>query len=213
MVTAGDRMENAVKEYIAKKVDSRMTISDERWNMANEAVLDYVWEDHFPSPYITTAKMVHSDEGITVRLSTNDWPITVTAMNFNDAICIDSCMEFFFIPNMDDPDYINVEMNPAAIALTAKAPGRGGRPRLDIHGEDVKIESSVVGEEGWTVMAFISYDFLLKHYSHCDKIMRANFYKCGDKTVRRHYSAWNPVDTPAPDYHRPEFFGKIILED
>lgn len=202
-----------MKEYIAKKVNSRMNINDERWSLADVATLDYVWQDSFPSPYITKAQLVHSDEGITVRLSTNEWPITVTAMSYNSAICIDSCMEFFFIPNMDEDEYINFEMNPAAIALTAKGPGRHSRPRIDIHGENVKIESSVIGEEGWTVMAFISYDFLLKHYTHCGKEMRANFYKCGDKTVEKHYSTWNPIPTEKPDYHRPEYFGKIILSE
>ena len=203
-----------MKEYIAKTVDSRMQINDERWVLVESAPLDCVWEESFPSPYVTEAKMVHSGEGITVRMTTNEWPIRVTAMAHNDRICVDSCMEFFFIPNMDDADYINVEMNPAAVALMAKGPGRTGpRPRLDIHGEDVKIESCVVGEAGWTVMAFISYDFLLKHYSHCDKTIRANFYKCGDETVKKHYSTWNRIETEKPDYHRPEYFGKIILSD
>ena len=202
-----------MKEYIAKKVDSAMQINDARWALASVAELDYVWESYFPSPYITTAQMVHSDEGITVRLTTNEWPLRITAMENNGRICIDSCMEFFFIPNMDDPEYINLEMNPAAVVLTAKGPGRGDRPRLDIHGENVKIESSIVGERGWTVMAFISYDFLLKHYSHVDKTMRANFYKCGNETVIPHYSTWNPILTEKADYHRPEYFGTVTLSE
>ena len=202
-----------MKEYIAKRVDSRMNINDARWEAADVASLDYVWADSFPSPYITNAQLVHSDEGITVRLSTNEWPITVTAMAHNNAVCIDSCMEFFFIPCVDEPDYINLEMNPAAIAKTAKGKGREDRTKLDIHGENVKIESSVIGERGWYVMAFISYEFLRKHYACVGKEMRANFYKCGDKTVAKHYSAWNPVLTERPDYHRPEYFGKIILSD
>ena len=40
---------------------------------------------------------------------------------------------------------------------------------------------------------------------------RANCYKCGDKTVHPHFLAWNAVETAAPDFHRPEFFGKMIL--
>ena len=202
-----------MKEYIAKKVNTEMKIDDDRWSRVEKAALDYVWENASPSPYKTTAQMVHSDVGITVRLETNEWPLTITTMELNGKICIDSCMEFFFIPNMDDAEYINLEMNPAAVSLTAKAPGRYERPRLDIHGENVKIKSMIKAEEGWTVMAFISYDFLLKHYSHVDKTMRANFYKCGDKTPVLHYSTWNPVETEKPDYHRPEFFGKILLSE
>ena len=41
--------------------------------------------------------------------------------------------------------------------------------------------------------------------------MRANFYKCGDKTVTPHYLAWNPIHTPAPAFHRPQDFGRLIF--
>jgi len=202
-----------MKEYIAKKVNGRMKIDDGRWQGAESVLLDYVWADAFPSPFKTTAQLVHSDEGITVRITTNEWPITVTTMERNGKICIDSCMEMFFIPNMEDAEYINLEMNPAAVFLTAKGAGRQERKRLETKGENLMVESHIKCEEGWSVMAFISYEFLLKHYSHVDKTMRANFYKCGDKTETVHYSTWNPVETEKPDYHRPEYFGKIILSD
>jgi hypothetical protein len=41
-----------------------------------------------------------------------------------------------------------------------------------------------------------------------EKIM-GNFYKCADETISPHYLSWNPIDAPAPDFHRPEFFGEI----
>lgn len=39
-----------------------------------------------------------------------------------------------------------------------------------------------------------------------------NFNKCADKTDSQHYVTWNPVKTEKPDFHRPDFFGEIILE-
>ena len=202
-----------MKEYIAKKVSSAMKIDDDRWNSVELAKIDHVWEEFAPTPYVSSARMVHSDEGITVLLTSTEWPLVVKTFEHNGTVCTNSCLEFFFIPNMDDPEYINMEMNPAAIALVAKGPDRGNRPRLNIRGENVKIQAMTEGEQGWRVMAFISYEFLLKHYSHCDKTMRANFYKCGNDTVIPHFSSWNTVPTPKPDYHRPEFFGKIILSE
>ena len=41
--------------------------------------------------------------------------------------------------------------------------------------------------------------------------LRANFYKCGDKTAHPHYLSWSPIHTEKPDFHRPEFFGELIL--
>ena len=43
------------------------------------------------------------------------------------------------------------------------------------------------------------------------KAVRGNFYKCGDKTAHPHFVSWNPVGTPSPDFHRPEFFGELLL--
>ena len=42
--------------------------------------------------------------------------------------------------------------------------------------------------------------------------IRANFYKCGDKTAHPHYLSWSPIDTPKPDFHRPDFFGELLLD-
>ena len=41
--------------------------------------------------------------------------------------------------------------------------------------------------------------------------VRANFYKCADKSAHPHFLAWNRVDTPAPDFHRPDFFGELTF--
>ena len=41
--------------------------------------------------------------------------------------------------------------------------------------------------------------------------LRANFYKCADKTKRPHYLSWQPIDLLKPDFHCPQFFGEITL--
>ena len=33
-----------------------------------------------------------------------------------------------------------------------------------------------------------------------------NLYKCGDNLSHPHFLSWQPIDTPQPDFHRPEFF-------
>jgi hypothetical protein len=199
-----------MKTYIAKKVNSKMTVNDERWQKADVAELDCVWENTFPSPYKTTAQLVHSDEGIFLRMATDEWPIRVTAMKHNESVCVDSCMEFFFVPNTEETKYINLEANPAGILRISIGDGRGARQNLD----RVHVETLIRPEQGWQLMAYIPYEFLEKHYGNINKKqIRANFYKCGDLTVKKHYSMWNRVETERPDYHRPEYFGLVILSD
>ena len=80
MLFIDGRTEVEMKEYIAKKVNSEMVVNDSRWDKVPEMKLDYVWPEHYPSPYKTVAQLVHSDSGITVRMTTDEWPLTITAM-------------------------------------------------------------------------------------------------------------------------------------
>ena len=41
--------------------------------------------------------------------------------------------------------------------------------------------------------------------------IRANCFKCGDLTEVEHYFSWNPVDSPTPNFHRPEDFGRMVF--
>ena len=68
--------------------------------------------------------------------------------------------------------------------------------------------------DGWEAEYRIPGEFLRRCYPEFrfTGILKANVYKCGDKTVHPHYLAWNPVDSSVPDYHRPESFGTMILE-
>ena len=38
-----------------------------------------------------------------------------------------------------------------------------------------------------------------------------NFYKCGDKCDQTHYLSWSPIGLLEPNFHCPEFFGKLNL--
>ena len=40
--------------------------------------------------------------------------------------------------------------------------------------------------------------------------LEGNLYKCADKAKTPHYLSAFPIDTEKPDFHRPEFFQKIL---
>ena len=201
-----------MKQYIAKKNTTPMSIVDERWSGVESVELDYVWENHFPSPFKTTAKFVHSDEGYTALLSTNEWPLTAVCTETNGAVCKDSCMEFFFTPNENTDSYMNFEINPMGVLHLGIGEKRAGRIHADSI-EGVVINSLVVPGKEWRILLHVPYSYMKKYYTEFGKAIKANFYKCGDSTPTRHYSTWNSVGTEAPDYHRPEYFGRIILSD
>lgn len=55
--------------------------------------------------------------------------------------------------------------------------------------------------------------FTLKEVGNLQgKTVTANFYKCGDDMPVRHYLSWNLIGLERPNFHTPQFFGKLIFE-
>ena len=202
-----------MKEYIAKKTSDKLTIDDKRWENVPAAELSEGWWQLFPKKFRTLARLVHSDDGLILRMETDEWPIRINATKLNEEVCLDSCMEFFFTPNTKDTEYMNIEANAASVPLCGIGGGREGRRGLSPCSEGVEFRTLIDFEKGWKLWVFIPYSFMLAHFSSVEKEMRANFYKCGEETAVEHYSVWNKINTPEPDYHRPEYLGRIILGD
>ena len=130
----------------------------------------------------------------------------------------DSCVEFF----VEDPDgrlYYNFEINPLGKVLAARGASRTGRvqrPREEM--QQILRTAQLEGEQdfeggiwNWRVTLVIPFELIGVDSEALPEQLRANFYKCGDKTAHPHYVSWNPVETPAPDFHRPEYFGQLRL--
>ena len=128
-------------------------------------------------------------------------------------------MEFFVVP-VPGGEYWNFEFNcigtvnashrmerPAPTRLTDNEIARirrygscGSRPFRELEGIFT-----------WNLLVVIPLDLIGVEYKGEALKMRGNFYKCASAASQPHYLSWNPIDTPAPDFHRPEFFGDIIL--
>ncbi len=67
------------------------------------------------------------------------------------------------------------------------------------------------GDNRWTLTLAIPPQALFRHaFGSWDGLHgRMNLYKCGDNLSHPHFLSWRPIDTPQPDFHRPEFFGEV----
>ena len=133
----------------------------------------------------------------------------------------DSCLESFLMPMPErDKRYVNLECNPkGAIYLGI---GTGRDDNIFLENEDVSElpiapfrEDAPGGLVLWGVTARLPLALLRRffpglHFAPGGR-MRANFYKCGEKTPAPHYACWSFVNAPAPDFHRPECFGSLTF--
>jgi hypothetical protein len=141
----------------------------------------------------------------------------------NERVCEDSCVEFFVSPE-DDGIYYNFEFNPIGTIYLGCGTGRHDSTRIE-NDTAAKVRtlgslgtdpfSETDGETSWTLTIAIPFEVFTRHKidSLKGKSFRANFYKCGDRLSNPHYVTWNPVKTEKPDFHRPEYFGKILFTD
>lgn len=194
----------------AKTNEINPGINSKEWD---KALVGYInieqWSGFSPVPD-TQFRILRGPEGISVLFHTNEKNLRAECTEENGLVCKDSCMEFFFKPDPWNLNYINFEFNPAGIAHIGLGKDRYGRMLID---EDRSVFSivSVANDGDWTLKFYIPDSFLKKYFHNIAPVCKGNFYKCGDETDHQHYGMWSPVETIRPDFHVPDFFGKIEL--
>ena len=120
-------------------------------------------------------------------------------------------MEFYLSPDIDDPHYMNFEINPVCATYISHAMSRFELRFLRESYDIFDIQSEINNDE-WNIYYKIPVDFLLNYFEKISDEFRGNFTKCADSSPHPHYNCWNIIETPYHDFHRPEFFGKLIFE-
>ena len=178
------------------------------------------WEKQFPYRPLTGFVAAHSGKNLYV-----DFLVRcnyLRAVNYADQSPVSegSCVEVFLQCN-DGGEYWNFEFNcigavnashrihrPEPTRLTSdelasirRFPTCGTKPFCEVEGLFT-----------WNLLVVIPLKLLGIDTVEPGTIFRGNFYKCASAASQPHFLSWNPIDTPAPDFHRPEFFGNLILQ-
>ncbi len=151
-------------------------------------------------------------KAISFRLFSSAAPSRAVNTEPDSAVWEDSCLEVFF--SFDGSNYVNLEVNANSALRASFGPDRHNRKFL--RDMDITMPTVQAGKDSgtWEITVNIPLDTIEELWGMCPQSgdsFSANFYSCGDKTPLPHYSAWNKVETDSPDFHRPEFFGKIII--
>lgn len=186
-----------------------------------EAAIDQVnWKKDFPKSLPVTVRAAHDGERLYLYYQV--FGEAVRAANTEDfgSVWEDSCVEFF-MQREGEVAYRNFECNILGALLAAHHETREKGTQLRSEVQSVTRKGSVCHryEDGrqvsdWTMYLEIPKNIMgfAEHESLAGQKIRANFYKCGDKTPEPHFLSWNPIKLPEPNFHVPQFFGLLELE-
>ncbi len=198
--------------YIIKRTEkSELTMWDTEWEKANVAEISVInWQEYDYKPH-TTAKMLYNDNGIYVQMETDEEDLIARCTEQNGNVCNDSCMELFIRPNENDARYINIEFNAFNTINIGYRYDRHNKVLPDVKNTYFSPES-FVEKNRWVLQFIIPFEFIDGIYGGHTKKMYGNIYKCGEDTKRPHFVTYAPINTPTPDFHRPEYFVEFTLE-
>lgn len=180
------------------------------------------WKENFPYKPQVKFRVWHDGESFHIEYKVREQGTRALQTVLGGPVYEDSCVECFIQPDPADPHYYNFEFNPIGMMAMACRTGRNDpedAPQAVL--ESVKIETTAgTGSfdekfvEEWGLKIAIPASALfnsgVKDFS--GRSMRMNFFKCGDGLKVPHFVTWAPIDTPKPDYHRPEFFQSVDFE-
>lgn len=185
-------------------------------NVPHIDVNTYSWNCEY-RPKVLARVIILSNKGFMVRMDCYESNPKAMYTQINSTVHKDSCMEAFinFKPNLENSGYINFETNIKAALHSAYGTSRNNRKFLTDMGINPPVVFNTKDVDKWSCEYLIPFDLIKKVYGDCiykkGDILKANFYKCGDETDKPHFASWTKIETDTPDYHRPEFFGNLII--
>lgn len=201
---------------------------DQVENFAVCPIDQYPWPDNDFRPESEARLAYVPGQALFVQLSSKEGAyqaLRADCTYHNGDVYLDSCLEFFvdFAP-MQEEGYLNFEFNPEGFLHLKLGSGRSNRREINPHSFSqfsIEVDQDVDPVDqydlGWWRVRFAVPDqFIRSLYGEAAALVEGhsftgNFYKCGDATEFIHHAMWSPGGTENPDFHRPEYFGLLVL--
>ncbi len=174
------------------------------------------WRQYADKPKVSFA-IAHDGAHIFIKYDVEESEVLARYKKINDPVFKDSCVEFFIIFD-DDKDYYNIEFNRLGTCLGRFGAHRENRTEISPEIlKNIKFERALKPNPSddlaihWTLTVAIPIEVFCFHDFSSIQHQRSkmNFYKCGDDLSHPQYLVWNNVVSEVPNFHLPEFFGKV----
>ena len=175
------------------------------------------WPQYSYKPEVSFS-IGHNGYSIFIKYYVSEKETKAVYTKINEPVYLDSCVEFFIDFNKG-PAYYNFEFNSNGVCLAGFGSER----------EDRKIlPEAVVSQIECLTTSHPSSDDKNNYWELClaipisvfcyDEVIdlkgrsfKANFYKCGDDLTEPHFLVWNKIISKEPNFHVPEYFGKLTF--
>jgi hypothetical protein len=199
----------SAKEALSQKVkkNENYNIDFNPWNY------DFAGEVEF--------NIAYNDDALLVKFDVVEENILAIYNQPNDPVYKDSCVELFIALD-NDKAYYNFEFNCKGTCLAGFGDSKNDRVLLEPKNIKSIKASSVFKSVVFKDKKMIKWELTLEipksvFYFHDittfkNRLARLNFYKCGDDLPQPHFLSWKPIESEAPNFHLPEFFGSAVFE-
>lgn len=224
-----------MNEYVIERADGAVALrgdpSDGPWTTAPGLRIDeHPWagsdgesaEDDYPIE--ARARLLYDERALYLLYEVVDGHQQATTTELNGRVWTDSCVELFASPG-SDADYFNFEANCVGQFRLGYGPDRERRRTVSPDlAAAVRVETSVDGprkepdpenDERWWLAAALPFE-VLRAFTGVDvecsagTTWRGNLQCCREGAAPS-FAVWSPIDAPAPDFHRPDQFGRLAF--
>lgn len=186
-----------------------------------QAIDNNNWAVEFPYQPNAKFRMSHNGDTLFIEFAVAETYTGAATEADNGPVWLDSCVEFFV--SFDEKGYYNLETNCIGAALMGF---RKTKPEAQHATPEImalikrsgtyprKTFEQIQGDNKWTIKLEIPKEAFFGHEFQTLRGLNAtaNVYKCGDNLKEAHFLSWSPIKTEKPNFHLPEFFGKIRFE-
>ena len=177
------------------------------------------WRKDFPHRPLVAAYLGYDDDALYVTYVVDGEDLRTLSPGDGNYVHEDSCVELFMQRGIGEA-YINFEFNAAGVCYAAHHQSPSESTLLTAE-EFASIErwGTLLGQHGleetgrksWELAVAIPWTTMGYQAGVLPRSLRANLYKCGDKTAHPHFVSWSPIVEAQPAFHRPLFFGELTL--
>lgn len=182
------------------------------WDNIQKAALSRCKWSPYRAPDAEFQAVCIKNSRLLFKLTSHSLPARAENRSPDSRVWEDSCLECFL--SFDGKRYMNLEANANSAMRAGFGSCRHDRQLLLSMGIPMPKAEAVIYDSGWSVTFDIPSETVEALFSvtlHTALDFYGNFYSCGDKTPEPYYSSWSRIDSEQPDFHRPEYFGRLVI--